>query len=117
MDASFCISVLMEALAKCGKPEIFNTNQGSQYTSSELTEILIRRVIKISMDGQGGALDNVFIEHLWRTIKYNEIYLKSYSSLIDAHQNLDKTLTFIINKDRTAPLGTDTLQCNTIAKT
>ena len=90
MDASFCISVLMEALAKCGKPEIFNTNQGSQYTSSELTEILIRRVIKISMDGQGGALDNVFIEHLWRTIKYNEIYLKSYSSLIDAHQNLDK---------------------------
>ena len=95
----------MEALAKCGKPEIFNTDQGSQYASSEFTEILIRRGINISMYDKGRALDNIFIERLWLTIKYNEICLKSYSSLIDALQNLDKHFNFYNKQTPHSSLG------------
>ena len=95
----------MEALAKYGKPEMFYTDEGSQYTPSEFTEILIRRGIKISIDGKGRALDNLFEERLCRTVKYNEIYLKSYSCLIDAHQNLDKYYNFDNNQRPHSSLG------------
>ncbi|ERP30738.1 IS3 family transposase [Chitinivibrio alkaliphilus] len=82
MDTSFCIEVVEEALNKYGKPEIFNTDQGSQYTSNEFTSLLKQKGIKISMDGKGRALDNVYIERFWRTIKQENIYINEYDSLI-----------------------------------
>jgi putative transposase len=81
MDASFCREALHEALATHGTPEIMNTDQGSQFTSDAFLEILTDNGIRISMDGRGRALDNVFIERLWRTVKYEEIYRREYDSL------------------------------------
>ena len=81
MDTQFCTEVLEEALEKHGTPEVFNTDQGSQYTSHEFTGILENRGINISMDGKGRALDNVFVERLWRTVKYEDIYLKDYGTV------------------------------------
>ena len=79
MDVSFCVSALAEALARFGKPEIFNTDQGSQFTSAAFTGTLAAAGIKISMDGRGRWMDNVFIERLWRSLKYEDIYLKGYA--------------------------------------
>jgi len=81
MDASFCVDCLQEALAHFGKPEIFNSDQGSQFTSDAFTGVLIENGITISMDGRGRALDNIFVERLWRTVKYEDVYLKKYDSL------------------------------------
>ena len=91
MDRRFCIEALNEALEKYGNPEIFNTDQGSQYTSEEFTGILNERNIKISMDGKGRALDNVFVERLWRTVKYEEVYLKMLKSPIFQGYTLDES--------------------------
>lgn len=88
LDTSFCASALKEALQRYGKPEIFNTDQGSQYTSKDFTDILKDNGIDISMDGRGRALDNVFVERLWRTVKYEEVYLKEYCNPLDARTNL-----------------------------
>jgi putative transposase len=79
MDVSFCVSALEEALARFGKPDIFNTDQGSQFTSAAFTGTLAQAGIRISMDGRGRWLDNVFIERLWRSLKYEDIYLKGYT--------------------------------------
>src|SRR5215472_14615537 len=79
MDTSFCVSALEEALARFGKPEIFNTDQGSQFTSAAFTGTLMAAGIKISMDGRGRWMDNVFIERLWRSLKYEDVYLKGYA--------------------------------------
>lgn len=76
MDASFCVDCLQEAILHYGKPDIFNSDQGSQFTSDVFTGVLIENGITISMDGRGRALDNIFVERLWRTVKYKEIYLK-----------------------------------------
>src|SRR6202521_5800362 len=84
MEASFCIETLEDALAKHGKPDIFNTDQGSQFTCEAFTNVLHKRDIKISMDGKGAWRDNVFIERLWRTVKYEEVYLRAYDSVSDA---------------------------------
>lgn len=81
MDASFCVDCLQEALTNFGKPDIFNSDQGSQFTSDAFTGVLIENSITISMDGRGRALDNIFVERLWRTVKYEEIYLKKHDSL------------------------------------
>jgi putative transposase len=81
MDASFCVDCLQEALAHFGKPDIFNSDQGSQFTSDAFTGVLKKNGITISMDGRGRALDNIFVERLWRTVKYEEIYLKKYDNL------------------------------------
>lgn len=81
MDASFCVDCLQEALTHVGKPEIFNSDQGSQFTSDAFTSMLIENSITISMDGRGRALDNIFVERLWRTVKYEDVYLKKYDSL------------------------------------
>lgn len=81
MDASFCVDCLQEALAHFGKPDIFNSDQGSQFTSEAFTGVLLEKHITISMDGRGRALDNIFVERLWRTVKYEEIYLKKYDNL------------------------------------
>jgi len=81
MDTSFCIDCLEEAIKIYGVPEIFNTDQGAQFTSHAFTEVLIKNSASISMDGRGRALDNIFVERLWRTVKYEEIYLKQHDNL------------------------------------
>jgi putative transposase len=90
LDTSFCIEALEEALMKYGKPDIFNTDQGSQFTSLEFTNILINHGIKISMDGRGRWRDNIFIERLWKTVKYEEVYIKAYVSITEARKELKK---------------------------
>jgi len=90
LDASFCIDALQEALLTYGTPDIFNTDQGSQFTSEEFTGVLNRHGIKISMDGNGRWRDNIFIERLWKTVKYEEIYLKAYESISHARRELTK---------------------------
>jgi putative transposase len=92
MEASFCIAALEEALAKHGKPEIFNTDQGSQFTCAAFTDVLIKNEVKISMDGKGAWRDNVFVERLWRTVKYEEVYLHAYDSVSDARTSLGRYL-------------------------
>ena len=81
MDTSFCIDCLEEAIKTYGVPEIFNTDQGSQFTSSAFTNVLIKNEVTISMDGRGRALDNIFVERLWRTVKYEEVYLKQHDNV------------------------------------
>ncbi|MBM3848562.1 MAG: IS3 family transposase [Verrucomicrobia bacterium] len=88
-DARFCVQAVERAIAEHGVPEIFNTDQGSQFTSFEFTQPLLARGVKLSMDGRGRALDNVFVERLWRTVKYEEVYLKSYRSQVEAYTHLD----------------------------
>lgn len=87
LSTDFCLEALEEALTK-GKPEIFNMDQGAQFTSKEFTEFLESRGIKISMDGKGRALDNIFVERLWRSVKYEEVYLKEYKTVRDAEEGL-----------------------------
>ena len=94
LEADFCIAAVEEALARHGKPEIFNTDQGSQFTSTEFTKVLIGREIKISMDGKGAWRDNVFVERLWRTIKYEEVYLRAYASVSEARASIGRYLGF-----------------------
>ena len=94
LDATFCVRALERALAEHGTPEIFNTDQGCQFTSTEFTSVLLERGIKISMDGKGRCLDNVFVERLWRSVKYEEVYLKAYRSLVDAHAQLETYFHF-----------------------
>ncbi len=83
-----------EALAKHGTPEIFNTDQGSQFTATDFIKVLAARDIKISMDGKGAWRDNVFVERLWRSIKYEEVYLRAYASVSEARAGIGQYLTF-----------------------
>ncbi len=94
MDSEFCVSTLERSLRLYGKPEIFNTDQGAQYTSNAFTGILKNLIIKIRMDGKGRAMDNIFIERLWRTLKYEEIYLKEYRSVSELKMALKKYFYF-----------------------
>ena len=94
METSFCIDAVEEALAKCGCPQIFNTDQGSQFTSAAFTSALSRNNIAISMDGKGAWRDNVFVERFWRTIKYEEVYLHAYDSVAQARQSIGRYLAF-----------------------
>lgn len=94
LDSSFCLEALEDALMFYGFPEIFNSDQGVQFTSQVFTGLLLANGIKISMDGRGRALDNIFVERLWRTVKYEEVYLKDYSSAIDAKANLGNYFKF-----------------------
>jgi len=94
MDVSFCLEALDEALSKHGKPEIFNTDQGSQFTSVAFTDLLKAADIKISMDGKGRWCDNVYVERFWRTIKYDEIYLHAYESVSEARSGIAKFIRF-----------------------
>ena len=99
MDTEFCVSALERSLRLHGAPEIFNTDQGSQYTSKEFTGILHEHGVKISMDGKGRAMDNIMIERLWRTVKYEEIYLKEYKSVSELKAAL-KTYFHFYNYER-----------------
>jgi putative transposase len=94
MDESFCVSVLERALRLYPKPDIFNTDQGAQFTGNAFTRVLKDHKINISMDGKGRALDNIFIERLWRSVKYEEIYLKEYRDVSDLKRSLKKYFHF-----------------------
>jgi putative transposase len=88
MTTDFCVEALEEAIARYGPPEIFNTDQGSQFTSADFTRVLTDNGIKISMDGKGRWLDNVFVERLWRSVKYEHVYLHAYESVTEAREQL-----------------------------
>jgi len=94
MEADFCIEALEEALARHGRPQIFNTDQGSQFTSTAFTDILLKAGVKISMDGKGSWRDNVFVERLWRSVKYEEVYLKAYETVTEARASIGRYVHF-----------------------
>ena len=98
MEVGFCLEAVEEALAKHGRPEIFNTDQGSQFTSAEFTGRLLDNAIAISMDGKGSWRDNVFIERLWRSVKYEEVYLRAYDSVGEARASIGRYLDFYNRK-------------------
>jgi putative transposase len=98
LNADFCVEALKEAL-KYGTPEIFNTDQGTQFTSQEFINVLKEKRISISMDGKGRCLDNIFVERLWRSVKYENIYLHNYNTILEVRDGLKKYFEFY-NKER-----------------
>jgi putative transposase len=94
METDFCVEALTEAIDRHGQPEIFNTDQGVQFTSAAFLDELAARDVRISMDGKGRYLDNIFIERLWRSLKYEEVYIKAYGSVPEARRNIGKWLAF-----------------------
>ena len=94
LDADFCVAAVEEAITKYGIPAIFNTDQGCQYTSEAFIGVLKRHHIQISMSGKGRALDNVYVERLWRSLKYEDIYLKSYESMTDLKSGIKRYFEF-----------------------
>ena len=108
MDASFCVEALEDAIAAYGTPEIFNTDQGSQFTGDDFTGVLKRNDIKISVDGKGRWVDNVFIERLWRSVKYEEVYLKAYDDIRSARMSLKNYFVFYNSERRHQSLDRQT---------
>ena len=108
MDTSFCVEALEEAIEQYGCPEIFNTDQGSQFTSDDFTKVLQDNDIQISMDGKSRWVDNVFVERLWRSVKYEEVYLKAYDTVADAKQSLGEYFNFYNTERRHQSLGNQT---------
>ena len=98
MEVAFCLEAVEEALAKHGKPEIFNTDQGSQFTRADFTGLLLDNAIAISMDGKGAWRDNVFVERLWRSVKHEEVYLRAYDSVGEARASIGRYLGFYNRK-------------------
>lgn len=98
MDVGFCIEAVEEAMARYGRPDVFNTDQGSQFTSHEFTGLLIKNGIQISMDGKGAWRDNVFVERVWKSVKYEEVYLKAYANVPEARASIGKYLDFYNGK-------------------
>jgi putative transposase len=98
MEVDFCIDAVEAALARHGRPEIFNTDQGSQFTSAAFTGLLLKNDVAISMDGRGAWRDNVFVERLWRSVKYEEVYLRAYDSVGEARSSLGLYLDFYNSK-------------------
>jgi putative transposase len=94
LTTDFCLDAIQEAVTRYGPPEIFNTDQGCQFTSQEFTGFLKDQGIQISMDGAGRWRDNVFVERLWRSLKYEAVYLHAYETILDAHQGVARYLTF-----------------------
>ena len=108
MHADFCIEALEEALASFDKPEIFNTDQGSQFTSIDFTKVLLAEKIQISMDGKGAWRDNVFVERLWKSIKYEEVYLRAYDTVSEARASIGRYLNFYNGRRPHSRLGRQT---------
>lgn len=108
MDAGFCVDCLEEAIRVYGMPEIFNSDQGSQFTSDAFTSVLIKNDVTISMDGRGRALDNIFVERLWRTVKYEEVYLKQHDSVQSLLLGLTDYFMFYNEERRHQSLGYET---------
>ena len=100
LAVEFCLDAVEEALTRYGRPEIFNTDQGSQFTSASFTGLLLGNAIAVSMDGRGAWRDNVFVERLWRSVKYEEVYLRAYGSVGEARASIDRYLEFY---NRTRP--------------
>lgn len=98
MEVGFCLEAVEEALAKHGRPDIFNTDQGSQFTSIDFTGLLLGHGIAISMDGKGSWRDNVFVERLWRSVKYEEVYLRAYDTVREARASIGRYLDFYNGK-------------------
>src|SRR6202522_3678543 len=108
LEVAFCLDALEEALARHGKPEIFNTDQGSQFTSADFTGLLLDNAIAISMDGRGAWRDNVFVERLWRSVKYEEVYLHAYDSVAEARTSIGRYLAFYNDERPHQALGYQT---------
>jgi putative transposase len=108
LDTSFCVEALQDALGRYDRPEIFNTDQGSQFTAEEFTGVLLDHDIKISMDGRGRCLDNVFVERLWRSLKYEEVYLYAYETMSAARAGIGRYLDFFNNDRPHSALGYQT---------
>ena len=108
MEAAFCVEALEEALARHGRPEVFNTDQGSQFTDGDFTKVLIDANVAISMDGKGSWRDNVFVERLWRSIKYEEIHLKAYDTVGEARVSIGRYLDFYNTRRPRSRLGRPT---------
>ena len=108
MEVDFCMEAVEEAMARHGKPGIFNTDQGSQFTSAAFTGLLADNGIAISMDGKGAWRDNVFVERLWRSVKYEEVYLKAYDSVAEARASIGRYLDFYNRKRPHSSLGART---------
>src|SRR5260370_2977863 len=103
--ADFCVAALEEALACYGGPEIFNTDQGSQFTSDDFTGTLKRHGVMISMDGKGRCMDNIFVERLWRSLKYEEVYLNAYATVAEAKTGIGAWLSFYNEERQHQSLG------------
>src|SRR5438105_12341517 len=105
LDADFCVEALEEALSRYGRPEIFNTDQGSQFTSDDFTGTLKRHGVTISMDGKGRCMDNIFVERLWRSLKYEEVYLNAYATVAEAKTGIGAWLSFYNDERQHQSLG------------
>lgn len=108
MDSSFCVEALQEALSSGRRPDIFNTDQGSQFTSQAFTSVLIRQGIAISMDGVGRAFDNIMVERLWRTVKYEDVYIRNYQTPADARFGLNRYFRYYNHRRRHRSLAKKT---------
>ncbi|EHQ53783.1 integrase catalytic subunit [Ectothiorhodospira sp. PHS-1] len=108
MDATFCVDCLEEALQLYGSPEVFNSDQGSQFTAESFTGVLKREGVTISMDGRGRAFDNIFVERLWRTVKYEDVYLKGYANLKEVTLGLMDYFAFYNGERPHAALANET---------
>jgi putative transposase len=108
MTPDFCVEALEEAIAKYGPPEIFNSDQGSQFTSNDFTKALKAHDVNISMDGKGRWVDNVFVERLWRSVKYEEVYLHAYESVAAARAGIASYLDFFNTRRPHSSLGGQT---------
>lgn len=108
LDAAFCIEALHEALERFGTPEIFNSDQGAQFTASAFTKVLLDRRIAVSMDGKGRCIDNIFVERLWRSLKYEEVYLHAYDSGVAARAGISRYLDFYNDERPHQALGYQT---------
>jgi len=105
MEVEFCLEAVRDAMARHGKPQIFNTDQGSQFTSADFTGLLADNGVAISMDGKGAWRDNVFVERLWRSVKYEEVYLRAYDSVAEARASIGRYLDFYHRKRPHSSLG------------
>ena len=108
MDSSFCLEALDEALERYDKPDIFNTDQGSQFTSEAWTSKLIEVGVRISMDGKGRYTDNIFVERLWRSLKYEEVYVRAYDIIAEARAAIGRYLGFYNDERPHQSLGQQT---------
>lgn len=110
MEAAFCVDCLEDALREHGKPEVFNSDQGSQFTSVAFTDVLKREAIAISMDGRGRAYDNIFVERLWRSVKHEDVYLNGYATMVELLMGLTKYFAFYNTERPHQALGNQTPQ-------
>jgi putative transposase len=108
LEVDFCLEAVEEALTRHGKPEIFNTDQGSRFTSTVFTDLLLKNGIAISLDGHGAWRDNVFVERLWRSVKYEEVYLRAYDTVAEARRLIGRYLDFFNRKRPHSSLGART---------